>query len=206
MPELDGPQIARAGVAIVDAQGAAGLTMRAVADALGVSAMALYHYVDGKAALVGLVIDEALGDAPLPTPTGDGWREDLWALAEWLRAAQRRHPAVARLRRDHDVVPRPVLAFGERWLAVWQQSGLDLDRARDAALASMYAVTAMVEGEPWLLDFQLPDEQTLAWLPNLRGALTARRRIDDIFELLVRVVIDGTRARVAEAAAAAEGA
>ena len=102
MAELTRERIARAALDVADAQGATGFTMRAVADCLGVTPMALYHYVDDKAGLVALLVDAALSDRPLPSPTGS-WQEDLWGVAQWMRDTTLAHPAVARLRKDYSV-------------------------------------------------------------------------------------------------------
>ena len=80
--ELDAARIAAAALAVADAQGAGGFTMRAVAEALGVTPMALYHHVEDKAALAALLVDAAIRQHPLPPPTGV-WRDDLWTIARW---------------------------------------------------------------------------------------------------------------------------
>ena len=56
--------------------------MRAVADALGVTPMALYHHVADKAALIELVIEATLDEYPLP-PVSTSWEDNLAALAHW---------------------------------------------------------------------------------------------------------------------------
>ena len=71
MPELDLDTIAAAGLAVADACGPKDFTMRAVADRLGVTSMALYHYVTDKRALVELVVDGVIRERPLPAPTGE---------------------------------------------------------------------------------------------------------------------------------------
>lgn len=79
-PTLTHERIARAGIAIADTEGLAAVSMQRVAADLGVTKMALYRYVPGKAELVALMADLALGQPPkLPR----GWRNGLrtWALA-----------------------------------------------------------------------------------------------------------------------------
>src|ERR1700754_3298066 len=82
--------IARAGVAIADADGLGAVTMQRVAEQLGVTKMALYRYVPGKAELVALMLEIGLG---APPPRGDrGWREALDAWCRALFAAFAAHP------------------------------------------------------------------------------------------------------------------
>jgi AcrR family transcriptional regulator len=197
MAEIDAAKIAAAGLVVADERGAGGLTMRAVADTLDVSAMALYHYVDDKAGLVALMVEAAIGEQPLPAPTGSGWKEDVWAVASWMRDGMRRHPAVARLRQDFNVWSPSILAIGERWMNLWQQSGLDFDDAVTAAMTSLLGVNGIVAQEASLPSFELPGDGTLDLLPNVRAALTASRDFDASFELFVRSMVDGVHSRLA---------
>ncbi|TDV52273.1 TetR/AcrR family transcriptional regulator [Actinophytocola oryzae] len=84
-------RIVRAGIEIADAEGLAALSMRRVADRLGVGTMSLYTYVPSKAELVDVMFDRALGPEDRPVVEG-GWRERLTAVAwaEW--DLYRRHP------------------------------------------------------------------------------------------------------------------
>ncbi|WP_258025459.1 TetR/AcrR family transcriptional regulator, partial [Streptomyces bambusae] len=58
--------VAAAGVAIADAEGLAGVSMQRVAGELGVTKMALYRYLPGKAELVALMVEAALGVPGVP--------------------------------------------------------------------------------------------------------------------------------------------
>jgi AcrR family transcriptional regulator len=80
-PALTLEAIARAGVALADADGLAAVTMQGVAAALGYTKMALYRYIPGKDELVALMIDHGLGAPPPLTPAAEGWRPklELWA-------------------------------------------------------------------------------------------------------------------------------
>jgi AcrR family transcriptional regulator len=80
-PTLTLETIASAGIQIADADGLAALTMQRVAEGLGVTKMALYRYVPGKAELVALMVDVGIGDAPRLAEVAGGWRAqlDTWA-------------------------------------------------------------------------------------------------------------------------------
>ncbi|GAB3818375.1 TetR/AcrR family transcriptional regulator [Micromonospora zhanjiangensis] len=90
-PTLSLATIARAGVALADADGLPAVTMQAVAEALGVTKMALYRYVPGKAELVALMVETGMGDPP-PLDTGAGWRGRLDGWARELCARFLAHP------------------------------------------------------------------------------------------------------------------
>ena len=205
MASIDRKQIAVAALAIVDERGPRALTMRAVADALGVTAMALYHYVDDKTALVALLVDEAIGDRPLPSPTGAGWQEDVLELARWMRGGAQLHPGIASLRQEHRVWTPTVMSLGERWLGLWLQSGLPLDAAAEAAMTTLMAINGMIDQEAARPSFDLPDDEALAWFPNLRIAFTEDRDHDAAFEVVVRSVVTGVHRELVERAATRSG-
>jgi len=74
---------------LLRADGLAGLTMRAVANRLGVTPMAAYYYVEGKEDLLRLVVERiANGRAPLALD-GDDWEECLrrHLLTVWEESA-----------------------------------------------------------------------------------------------------------------------
>ena len=187
MAELDTDRIGGAALRVADAHGADGFTMRAVAEALGVTPMALYHHVEDKSALVALVVDHVIAEQPLPPPTGD-WREDLWEMTCWLRRTSVAHPAVAQLRRIHQVWTSSILPMTERWFSVWQQSDLDFDAAMLAASTSSMAIVGLVEEEQVIGAATRPDANLLGSWPNARVAFHRERDRDAEFELVVRRV------------------
>lgn len=196
MADLTRKRIAEAGLVVADEHGQAGFTMRAVADTLGVTPMALYHYVEDKAALVALLVDAVIAERPLPAPTGS-WREDLWGMAQWMRETILAHPAVARMRGAYHVWTPSIFPMTERWLSIWQQSGLDLDAALLGATISSTAIAGFVEEELILSETVPPDDALLASFPNARSVLTAERDGDMEFELVVHSVVDGLHLRLA---------
>ena len=86
-----------AALALADEQGLAAVSMRAVAERAGVTAMALYPYVGSKAELldemVGRLLTELLPDAA----PGQDWWARLGALARAARLLAHRHPWAASL-------------------------------------------------------------------------------------------------------------
>ncbi|AXX30771.1 TetR/AcrR family transcriptional regulator C-terminal domain-containing protein [Actinosynnema pretiosum subsp. pretiosum] len=84
-------RIVAAAVALADEDGLAALSMRRVAEALGVGTMSLYTHVPGKAELVEAMVDAVSASTPREPATG-GWRERLEAVARDNRALLLRHP------------------------------------------------------------------------------------------------------------------
>ncbi|HEY4456074.1 MAG TPA: TetR/AcrR family transcriptional regulator [Pseudonocardiaceae bacterium] len=90
-PGLTLTDIATAGITIADTDNLGAVTMQRVADALGVTKMALYRYVRSKTELVALMTDVAIGEPATPDAHTD-WRTALhtWAHAMIDRFVQ--HP------------------------------------------------------------------------------------------------------------------
>jgi TetR/AcrR family tetracycline transcriptional repressor len=192
---LDKDRITATALALLDKRGLPGFTIRALSGALGVSPMALYHHVHNKAELAALIVDASTHEHPLATPTGN-WREDLWAMARWTREMALEHPAVQEVRRTYRIYTKDILLMADRWLSLWQQSGLDLKSAVVAATTSSMAVAGLVGEESVFRELDLPDPASTAHLPNARLLFQARYNPELMFELGVRALIDGLHARL----------
>ncbi len=84
--------IARVAVDIADTDGVQAVSMQRVASELQFTKMAMYRYVSGKAELLAVMIEEAVGEPPDLRSVAGGWRPRLeeWARCMW--AAWDRHP------------------------------------------------------------------------------------------------------------------
>jgi AcrR family transcriptional regulator len=87
------PEIVDAALAVAADRGLDALSMRAVAQRVGVTPMALYGYFRSKDELLEAVVGRLLEEVP-PAPPGLGWREMLQHLAYGLRSVAGRYPAV----------------------------------------------------------------------------------------------------------------
>ncbi|GID92700.1 TetR/AcrR family transcriptional regulator C-terminal domain-containing protein [Amorphoplanes digitatis] len=89
-PALSLAAIADAAIAVADAEGLAAVSMQRVAGELGFTKMSLYRYLPGKAELVALMVERAIGEPP--ELRASGWREALAEWSELLYEAFLRHP------------------------------------------------------------------------------------------------------------------
>ncbi|ROO82860.1 TetR family transcriptional regulator [Actinocorallia herbida] len=110
-------RIAEAALAVIDAEGLAALTMKAVAARLGMGTMSLYRYVADRAELEELVVERVLADVDTATPDGP-WRERVAVLAGRVRAAVALHPNALPLTAAH--------RDGSPALARWSESVLEV--------------------------------------------------------------------------------
>lgn len=129
-------RLVRAGIAIADAEGVTGLTMRRLAAELGTSAMSLYRHVQNRNQLLALMVDAAYAQAQLPPPPPKDWRSclELSARAQWQ--LYQKHPWLAATMN----LARPLLApNGMRhieWaLAALEGTGLDPGLRMHAAVS-----------------------------------------------------------------------
>ena len=88
-------EVVAAGIAIADALTLDGVTIRAVANRLGVSAMAVYTYVPGKAELLDLMVDNIYLQMPRRPWRTRSWRKRLVRVAADNRELYDVHPWVA---------------------------------------------------------------------------------------------------------------
>lgn len=77
-------------VELADAGGLADVTMRRLAEELGVEAMSLYHHVPNKDAILDAMIDVVFAEIELPSEAMD-WKVAMTRRAESMRAALLRH-------------------------------------------------------------------------------------------------------------------
>lgn len=83
--------IAAAALAIADAEGFPAVTMRRVAQELGVGTMSLYYHAKSKVELISAIDDALMAEVLVPTLPED-WREALTAIASRTRDVFVRHP------------------------------------------------------------------------------------------------------------------
>jgi AcrR family transcriptional regulator len=137
------------------------ITMRRVADHLGVSVPGLYHYVKGRDELLRLAAEQALSRVRLPEDHGQHWATWLREWARYTRAVMAERPELVNqfvnggldddrlievIGRTLDVLDRdgfePRAAF-EAWEAVSTMAlGAAIDDIRERA--------AEADGRPWM--------------------------------------------------------
>lgn len=90
-PKVSVDEVVDAAIGLADRDGLDALSMRTLAEQLGIGAMTLYSYVASRDDLVVLMFDQVLGRTELPPMTGD-LRARLTLVAEVQLADWRAHP------------------------------------------------------------------------------------------------------------------
>ncbi len=138
-------------LAVIAADGAGSLSMRALAARLGVVPGALYRHVRSKEQLCDLAVDGVLAEVDTRTDHVLGWAERVKVLARRLRAALENHPGIAALLKTRDPLGPHSLALAEAFLNPLQDAGLPA-RATAQAFSLVYDYT---------LGFALSDRTTV---------------------------------------------
>lgn len=120
---LDVDRIVATAIRLADADGLPALSMRRVAAELGAGAMSLYTHVPGKAELVALMYDSALGGLYPEPPSGD-WRVRLTAVAQANWDLVVRHPWVATVGTGRPILGPNLMAKYDAELAAVDGLGL----------------------------------------------------------------------------------
>jgi AcrR family transcriptional regulator len=88
---LSRERVLRGAVAVADEGGVGSLTIRSLAQELGVKPMSVYHYVANKDEILDGIVDIVFSEIELPAIGGD-WRSEMHRRASSARAVLRRHP------------------------------------------------------------------------------------------------------------------
>ncbi|WP_067168659.1 TetR/AcrR family transcriptional regulator [Microtetraspora niveoalba] len=132
-------QLAAAALAVIDRDGLAGLSMRAVAQQVGMSTMALYRYVDDRGELEQLVIELVLGAVDTTPPAADRpWQERIETMVDRVRDIVGAHPWIVPLIVAHRHRSVSVLRWSETVAGILAEAGLD-GRKRVIALRGLLA-------------------------------------------------------------------
>jgi AcrR family transcriptional regulator len=172
--------IVDAAIVLLDDQGTEGLTMRRLAERLGVTSTALYWHVRTRDDVLDLAFDQIFGEVAIPV-AGDDWREEVRELAAGWRAAMLRHPW------SPGLVGRPllgpnVLARTEFLQAALVRGGHSGRRLAVAThLLANYVIGAALTEATWRRAARAEARRHLAGYPTLEasGHLDDERWPDD---------------------------
>lgn len=195
---LDKPQIVAEAIALLDAEGLDGVTLRKLAARLGVQQPTLYWHLPNKAALITAIADAIL-EQHFPTmtpPNGEPWQDWLIELASGLRAALLAHPDGARVISASQLSQR-MAAISELAMSTLVDQGVSLRQSRLIVLTVEHFTVGYVLEEqappPDAAEFDLAG-YTKAY-PTLIAAISdyfqEDATVDDLFRDCVRVIIDG---------------
>src|SRR5215472_14591008 len=124
-------QVVRAALDLLDEVGLGGLSMRGLADRLGVKAASLYWHLRDKEQLLGLLSEAILEE--VPEPAEGAWRPLLEAFARDFRRVLLGHRDAARVVAGFQSGPAALRRY-ERLVAGLLAAGFTASDAADAAI------------------------------------------------------------------------
>lgn len=195
---IDRTKIVAAAIEVADTEGLDAVTLRRVATELGVLPMRLYTYLESKADLLDLMIDQVYATVPTPR-RGSGWRTTLVSVANGLRTATAAHPwSVLLLGTTQPYGPNGLRLVERVWAAV----------AGDAACATAFIgyVTGALQQElgapdPAAVSDYLARTVSGGSFPALAAAF-AGRQPKDLFRAGLDITLDGISTRLTDHPAA----
>ena len=214
-PRLTREAITEAALALVDADGLDALSMRNVAERLGVQASALYGHVSGKQELIQLMLDRVALEIELPDPDPAHWQEQVKQFARTARRVLGSHRDLAGASLANIPTGPNMLGLMDRLLAVLAASGLPRQAVAYAADLLPQFVTASVyeeslfrqrlEREPAYFErieayFRAAPPERFPALADLVTELTASDEGPDArFEFGLDVIVQGLSTIAAQA-------
>lgn len=123
---LNRQRVLEAAVAFADASGLEALSMRSLADRLGVVPMALYKHVSNKHELIDGMIDVVIAEIAAPLASAD-WRTALRARILSARDALLRHPWASAAMESRSTPTATVLGYMDSVIAMFLAGGFSTD-------------------------------------------------------------------------------
>ncbi|NMO53290.1 TetR/AcrR family transcriptional regulator [Actinoplanes sp. TBRC 11911] len=124
--------IVAAAVDLADADGLASLSMRRLAQHLGVDPMSIYYHVRDKDTLLAEMVDAVAASIGENTQNGRPWTDQLRELIMQARRTMLTHPWAARVLEAQDNPTPAVLAHIEKVLAIMRAGGCSVDLSHHA--------------------------------------------------------------------------
>ena len=131
---LSRERVLQTAVALADRDGVEGVSMRKIAQELGVVPMALYKHVAGKDELLGGMIDVVIAQID-PPATELGWKAAIRARILSARRALLRHPWASRVMESRTEPTPTVLAYMDSMIGMFRTGGFSMDLTHHAVHA-----------------------------------------------------------------------
>lgn len=122
--ELSREKLVAAAIELIDGRGVDALSMRTLADRVGVTPMALYRHFAHKRDLLAAIAAQMLAGADFASPAPD-WRVRLRHCFGELRGLCLRHPSLPQLIEREGVAPVAIFAPMDSAVGALREAGLD---------------------------------------------------------------------------------
>lgn len=124
-------RVLRAAVALADESGVESLSMRKLAQGLGVVPMALYKHVANKDEMLDGMVDVVMGEIDPPVG-GTDWKTSIRERILSARRALLRHPWASRVMESRTNPTPAVLEYIDQMIGLFRAGGLSIDLTHHA--------------------------------------------------------------------------
>jgi AcrR family transcriptional regulator len=128
---LSRQRVLGAAVALADEGGVDALSMRKLAQELGVVPMALYKHVANKDELLDGMVDVVVGEID-PPPSGTDWKTAIRQRVLSARRALLRHPWASRVIESRATATPAVLEYMDSMIGIFRAGGFSIDLTHHA--------------------------------------------------------------------------
>jgi TetR/AcrR family tetracycline transcriptional repressor len=135
-------QIIKEALALLEEHGPGALSMRRLADRLGVAPNALYTHVRGKSDLIDGLVDQVYAGLELHPDPGGGWTQQLATLSQAVRQHLLAHPAVVPYALQQPGLGPHSLRLGEAIYDILRPAGF----SDQAVVGTVYALVTYILG------------------------------------------------------------
>jgi AcrR family transcriptional regulator len=157
---LSRDRVLRAAIDLADAGGIESLTMRKLAQELGVEAMTLYYHVANKDDILAGIVDLIMGEIELPS-AGDDWKTAIRTTAISAHQVLLRHPWAASLVLSSSGLSQARMRFMDALLGSLRVAGFSAEMTDHA----YHALDSHIMGFTlWVVGMNLGSDEDLAAL------------------------------------------
>jgi TetR/AcrR family tetracycline transcriptional repressor len=160
-PRLSKAAVVQRALALADELGLEALTIRRLAQELGVTPMALYWHFRSKEELLAGLGDQVWAEIDVNVDPAADWPAQLRSLIESLVAVLRAHPSASQLLLGAQKLHGEAsIMVTEKALAVLARGGFTPEQASEIARSALWAGLTLVMSEPGFDPAGTPEERT----------------------------------------------
>ena len=210
-PRLSKQTVTENALKLADADGLDALTIRKLAEHLGVTPMALYWHFRSKEDLLEGAAEQVWGELDANVDPDAAWWAQLQAMLESLVSVLRAHPAAPQLLLEHEKRNEAALRATETVLEILRTAGFDATYASTIARSALWTGITLVMSEPGFKPELTAEERTemqrrnqvqLAMLPTARyprlvecaGPMSTCDDPEFHYQFGIGMFVDGVRA------------
>jgi len=198
---LSRERVVAAALDVADAEGVEAVTMRRLAEELGVHPTSLYNHLPTKEAILDAMADALVGEADLPD-TFDAWPDWVRAMAAGMRSVARTHPGAFLVLVQRAATGPAASEVTEAALDAFRRGGFTAHQSAEAVSAVSLAMLGVALNEcPPTAPLAEPnltavDAEQFPRIAEAMAAVPKSATLDGVWQLVVDGLIASLNARV----------